>query len=144
MAKNLQAPTEFVKHLKANHFELAHDHGVGTAAGDTRAHYKTLHQNYFKHPPSDNPNAVSPGLAKERLLELNKAHFEIGSPTMRKENPPLVTAQKTFFNHPNAQPAPRAPNMFNNAGTLKHKNVNVLHGGPAARPGVHYYASNTQ
>ena len=31
MAKKLQPSTEFVKHLKANHFELAHDHGVGTA-----------------------------------------------------------------------------------------------------------------
>ena len=91
-AKKMQAPTDFVKHLKANHFELAHDHGVGTAAGDSRAHYKTLHQNYFKHPPTNNPNTLSPGFAKERKIELNKAHFEIGSPTMRKENPPLITA----------------------------------------------------
>ena len=102
MAKQLQAPTDFVKHLKANHFEIAHDHGVGAAGADSRAHYKTLNQNYFKLPPADNPDSVSPGLAKERKLELNKAHFEIGSPTMRKENAPLVTAQRTFFSHPNA------------------------------------------
>jgi hypothetical protein len=31
-------------------------------------------------------------MAKLKKIELNKAHFEIGSPTMRKENPPLVTA----------------------------------------------------
>lgn len=102
MSKKLQAPTDFVGHLKANHFEIAHDHGVGTANADPKTHYKTLHQNYFKHPPADNPDSANRGLAKERLLELNKAHFEIGSPTMRKENPPLVTAQKTFFSHPNA------------------------------------------
>lgn len=30
-ASKMQPPTEFVKHLKANHFEIAHDHGVGTA-----------------------------------------------------------------------------------------------------------------
>lgn len=144
MAKKLQPSTEFVKHLKANHFELAHDHGVGTAGGsDPRVHYKTLHQNYFKQPPSDNPDAVSPSLAKERKLELNKAHFDLGSPTIRQQNPPLVTAQKTFFNHPSAQLAPKAPSMHNNATTLKYKNVNVHHGGPAAHPGVHYYASNT-
>jgi hypothetical protein len=97
-----QPPTDFVKHLKANHFELAHDHGVGTAATDSRAHYKTLHQNYFIHPPADNPDAVSPKFAKERKLELSKANFQIGSPTLRSENPPLITAQKTFFNHPKA------------------------------------------
>lgn len=117
MAKKLLAPSDFVthlhthhaspstdlvKHLKANHFELPHDHGVGTAGADPYAHYKTLHQNYFKPPPADNPDSVNPGLARERKLELNKAHFEIWSPTMRKENPPQITAQKTFFAHPNA------------------------------------------
>jgi len=45
---------------------------------------------------------VSPNLAKGRKLELNKAHFDFGSPTIRQQNPPLVTAQKTFFNHPNS------------------------------------------
>jgi len=33
--------------------------------------------------------------------------------------------------------------LFNNAGTLKHKSVNVHNGGPQAHPGGAFYASNT-
>ena len=74
IAKKLQPPTDFVKLLKANHFDLTHDHGVGSAPGDSRVHYKTLHQNYFKHPPAES-RGVSPGLARERQQEMIKAHF---------------------------------------------------------------------
>jgi hypothetical protein len=49
----MQAPTDFVKHLKANHFEIRHDSSAKDAPQDPSAHYKTLHQNYFKQPPPE-------------------------------------------------------------------------------------------
>jgi|LauGreDrversion4_2_1035121.scaffolds.fasta_scaffold118593_2 hypothetical protein len=81
--------------------------------------------------------------AAERKQELMKNHFDIGSPTVRQQNPPLLSTTKSFFNHPAQAPAPRAPNLYNNAGALKYKSVNVHHGGPAAHPGANYFASNT-
>jgi hypothetical protein len=41
-AKTSQPDTGFVKHLKANHFQIAHDHGV-KAAESPNDHFKTLH-----------------------------------------------------------------------------------------------------
>lgn len=41
-AQEMQPNTDFVKHLKANHFDIAHDHG-NAAANDTKDHFKTLH-----------------------------------------------------------------------------------------------------
>ncbi len=141
-AKNMQAPTDFVKLLKANHFEIRHNSSAKDAPQDPLAHYKTLHQNYFKTPPPDQDKSRF-SIAAERKQELIKAHFDIGSPTVRAQNNPNISASKSFFNHPQAQPASRAPNLFNTAGTLKHQSVNVHNGGPAAHPGQHYFSTNT-
>lgn len=139
--KNSQPNIDFVKHLKANHFQIAHDHGV-KAAENPSEHFKTLHQNYFRSPS----NSTNPGIktiAAERKQELTKNHFDFGSPTMIKENKPLQSTSKAFYNPPSNTPAPRHPNLYNNAGALKHKSVNVMDGGANGKPGAGFFASNT-
>jgi hypothetical protein len=97
---------------------------------EDKDHFKTLHQNYFRSPSNSGVNQEIKHIAAERKLELTKNHFDFGSPTLRKENPPLQSTTKAFYNPPSISPAPRAPNLYNNAGTLKHKSVNVMDGGP--------------
>lgn len=70
-----------------------------------------------------------------------KNHFDFGSPSVT--NAGIMSTTKSQFNPPAQTPAPRAPTLFNNVATLKHRSVNVMDGGPAAKPGGAFYASNT-
>lgn len=96
----MQPTTEFVKHLKANHFEIRHESSANVPQ-DPAAHYKTLHQNYFKQPPPETDKGRF-SIAADRKQELIKAHFDIGSPTVRANNNPNLSMNKTFFNNPSA------------------------------------------
>ena len=72
-----------------------------------------------------------------------KNHFDYGGPTMLKQNLPSQSTSKGFYNNPKLVPAVTHPLLYNNAGALKHKNVNVHNGGPTANPGASFFASNT-
>jgi hypothetical protein len=80
----MQASTDFVKVLKANHFEIKHDHGVGSSV-ETNDHFKTLHQNYFRSPINQSVDSKALTAARDRKQELIKNHFDFGSPTLLKQ-----------------------------------------------------------
>lgn len=82
-AKRIQPSTDFVKVLKANHFEIKHDHGVGSGV-ETSDHFRTLHQNYFRSPTNSSFDTKAMTAAKDRKQELIKNHFDFGSPTLLK------------------------------------------------------------
>lgn len=126
-------------HLKANHFHLGHDKPHQT--GD---HFRTLHQNYFKQPGNNNSGIEASRFASEKKQELMKNHFDFGGPTLLKNAQALQSSSKAYFNSPILSPTgAKAPEVFNTAGSLKHKSVNVMNGGPTAHPGAGFFASNT-
>ena len=101
-----------------------------------------MHQNYFK-PPQTPLDSVRPSIAAERKLELNRAHFDLGSPTLRAQNPLMQSTSKSIHSNLSQNLTAKGPNLYNNANALKYKNVNVHNAGPAASSGQHFYSSNT-
>lgn len=138
-SKTVKAATDFVGHLKANHFHLAHEQ-----ASPANEHFQTLHQNYFKQPGSSSGVEASK-FASEKKQELMKNHFDFGGPTLLKNAQVMQSSTKAYFNSPINAQTPKAPpqQLPNNAGALKYKSVNVLNGGPTAHPGAGFFASNT-